>query len=113
MKTSDILIVFERSIRSQRDHSDTSYVTLAVLQPDYWLRTDICLYVVYRSVQFSFASSLIKFHVQTSGWTEGFNQVHRHYLILGSYQIPLNVILNFPFITEHLHLYIVVQWYRH
>jgi hypothetical protein len=109
MKTSDIIIVFVRSFPLHRDHSDTSCVTLAVLLPEYWLRTDICLYVVYKSVQFSFASSLTKFNVQTSGWTEGFNQVHRHHLILDSYQIPLNGILNFPFITEYLYLYIVVQ----
>jgi len=50
------------------------------------------------SSQYKFSSIFCaKFHVQTSGWTECFKQVHRHYLILDSNQIPLNFLLHFSF----------------
>jgi len=44
-----------------------------------------------------FPSTCVKFLVQSSGWTERFKQVHRHYLALDSDQIPLNFLLQFSF----------------
>ena len=43
------------------------------------------------------ASSFAKFHIQTSGCTEYFKQVHRQSLLLDSDQIPLNFLLHFFF----------------
>jgi len=57
------------------------------------------------SVQIFFASTPAKFHVQTSVWTESFKQLHRHYFMLELDQIPLNFLLNFPFISYHSHIY--------
>ena len=55
-----------------------------------------------------FTSSCAKFHVQTSGWTECFKQVHRHYLILDSNQIPLKFpslfFLSYPKIRTYIFL---------
>jgi len=53
----------------------------------------------FQGSKFFFISSRAKFHVQASGWTECFKQVHRHYLILDSNQIPLNFLLISPLIT--------------
>jgi hypothetical protein len=49
-----------------------------------------------KSVQFFFTSSFAKFHVQTSGSTDVFMQVHRDCLMIDSDQIPLNFPLHFP-----------------
>ena len=38
-----------------------------------------------------------KFHVQSSGWTEGFKQVQRHSLVLNCNKIILNFIFRFHF----------------
>ena len=61
----------------------------------YWTQTTAWMSF---SSQYKFSSIFCaKFHVQTSGWTECFKQVHRHYLILDSNQIPLNFLLHFSF----------------
>ena len=46
-------------------------------------------------------------------WTESFKQTHRHYFMFDTDQIPLNFLLNFPLISYHSHIYIVVDWYTH
>ena len=38
-----------------------------------------------------------KFHVQSSGWTESFKQVQKHYLLLNSNKIIVNFVLLFHF----------------
>jgi hypothetical protein len=48
----------------------------------YRLKTDRVLNIVFKSVQFFFASSCAQFHVQTSGWVEDFKHVHRNYSML-------------------------------
>ena len=63
----------------------------------YWRKTDRSLYDVFQSVTFFLDSSCAKFHVQTSGWTELFKQVQRHYLILDPDHILYNYLLRFSF----------------
>jgi len=48
----------------------------------YWLETDRGMKVLFKSVQLFVASSVAKFPVQTSGWTECLKQVHKNYLML-------------------------------
>jgi hypothetical protein len=63
----------------------------------YPLNTGRRLVIASKSVQFFFAFKCAILPVQTSGWTERFKQVHRHYLILDSDQILLSYLLSFSF----------------
>ena len=58
-------------------------------------------------------SSCAKLHVQTSGWTERFMQVHRHCMILDNVQISLNFLLHvsfdiLTFFNQNIHKRIVL-----
>jgi len=60
----------------------------------------------------TFTSSCAKFHAQTSGCTERFKQLHRHYFILDSNQNLLNIRLYFSFnnlTLLRIHSFAVVQ----
>ena len=73
------------------EHSDTQLLYIGF----YSLKSDISL--VFKSVQIFCTYSCTKIHIQTSGWKECFKQVHKHYFILDSNQIPLNFLLTFSF----------------
>jgi len=73
------------------EHSDTQLLYIGF----YSLKSDISL--VFKSVQIFCTYSCTKIHIQTSGWKECFKQVHKHYFILDSNQIPLNFLLHFFF----------------
>ena len=81
MKTSDTYIALLVLPIRTANAVTHNYNTSALLTHYFGgggLNTDRSLTVVFKSVQFFFTSSCAKFHVQTSGWTEGFKQVHRH-----------------------------------
>jgi len=88
------------------EHSDRLLLYIGF----YSLKLDSSMDVIFKSVQFFFFYSCAKFHVQTSGWTECFKQVHRHYLILDLDQINLNFLLYFSFLFQHPYLYNLVWW---
>jgi hypothetical protein len=73
------------------EHSDTQLLYIGF----YSLKSDISL--VFKSVQIFCTFSCTKIHIQTSRCKECFKQVHKHYFILDSNQIPLKFLLHFFF----------------
>ena len=99
MKTSYMLIAFECSFPMHSVNSEAQFWYIGC-SPTALLAKDRRMPVHRLQVStIFFSSSLAKIHIQTSDWTEGFKQVHRHFFMLDSDQIPLNVMPNFPLIS--------------
>jgi hypothetical protein len=71
-----------------------SYDTVTVVPLLLLVKPDSFLEVVYKSVQFFFASSCAKLYIETSEWTQVLKEVQGHYLIFGYDKIPLKFLLN-------------------